>query len=109
METNWSNKDLTAVFVAGLDWNFFDTARLTSQRLPVINLIQGLRHAEPDCPLYRYLRRPAIRICVSPEVARAIQSTGEVNGPVFVIPNGIDTASLPFPNNPIFSGCLYFG
>ena len=40
--------------------------------------------------LYGYLSEPALRICVSWEVAQAILATGRTRGPVLTIPNGID-------------------
>ncbi len=40
------------------------------------------------------LRHSAIRICVSPEVERAILATGRVRGPVFTIPDAIDVAHV---------------
>jgi glycosyltransferase involved in cell wall biosynthesis len=57
---------------------------------PVINLIQGIRHAEIGDPRREYLRRRALRICVSTEVQEAIATTGIVNGPIVTIPNGVD-------------------
>jgi hypothetical protein len=65
--------------------------------VPVINLIQGVRHADPGSARCSYLSRPATRICVSQEVADAILATGLVHGPVHVIPAGIDPAELPPP------------
>ena len=40
------------------------------------------------------LRHSAIRICVSPEVERAILGTGRVRGPVFTIPDAIDVGEV---------------
>jgi glycosyltransferase involved in cell wall biosynthesis len=79
------------LFVAGLDWE----AVPDPAPAPVINLIQGVRHGDAGDPRRGFLSRPAIRICVSDEVAAAIVSTGLVNGPVHVIPNGIDLGDLP--------------
>jgi len=78
------------LFLGGLDWNYLDQQKLTQLDLPRVNLIQHVRHAKPDSELDSFLSRKAIRICVSQEVADAIQSTGKVVGPVRVIPNGID-------------------
>ena len=52
-------------------------------RKPVVNLIQHVRHACENDPLGRQmlLRHSAIRICVSPEVERAILATGQRAGP----------------------------
>jgi len=89
--TEWKPVEADALFLAGLDWLAVpeDCAK------PVINLVQGLRHALPEDPRYAFLRRRATRICVSQQVADAIVSTGQVNGPVVAIPNGLDLANLP--------------
>lgn len=81
-------------FVAGLDWQILDDAKQGTGDVPAINFIQGLRHADPGHPLYAYLSRPAIRICVSHEVSEAITASGRVNGPVVTIENGIDVTAL---------------
>ncbi|MDQ7051661.1 MAG: glycosyltransferase family 4 protein [candidate division KSB1 bacterium] len=46
-----------------------------------------MKHGEPDNPRFRYLSRPAYRICVSRQVEEAIKPHS--NGPVVTIPNGI--------------------
>ncbi len=80
-------------FVAGMDWALFDAAGLDLRGAPVVNLIQHVWHAHEGNPRRQYLSRPALRICVSPEVAAAIQPLA--NGPVVTIPNGIDLEALP--------------
>jgi hypothetical protein len=80
------------VFVAGRDWERLEGMALT---MPVINLIQHVRHSDADDRRYQYLCRPAVRICVSQEVSDAIQATGWVRGPVVTIPNAVDTSELP--------------
>ena len=82
----WQPEAASLLFLGGMDWQ----AVPDPSPRPVINLIQGVRHANIDDPRRRYLSRPAVRICVSEEVATAILNTGEVNGPVHTIPNGID-------------------
>lgn len=87
----WRPSEADILFLAGLDW--LEVPASTDR--PVINLIQGLRHADPGDPRREFLARPATRICVSDEVALAIEATGLVNGPVHVIPNGIDVGAPP--------------
>lgn len=82
----WDPTRYDALFLAGLDWQ---AVPRDEPRRPVLNLIQGLGHAEPGDPRRAFLTRPAIRICVSQPVAEAIRATGEVNGPVHVIANAI--------------------
>ncbi|MFM7243657.1 MAG: glycosyltransferase [Planctomycetaceae bacterium] len=87
----WNPATAAALFVAGLDWvDVPDPCPV-----PVINLVQGVRHAATSDPRRSFLSRRAIRICVSPEVADAIRDTGAVNGPVHVIPNALDLACVP--------------
>ena len=88
--------DYDYIFLAGMDWQqYLPHAHL---RKPVINLIQHVRHADPAQPMYPFLAEPAIRICVSEEVAQAILATGRVNGPVYVIANGLELPELaPVP------------
>lgn len=88
----WDPARADILFLAGTDWRVVSPSQRAK---PVVNLIQHPRHAEKGAELRGFLKHRAIRICVSQEVATAIQDTGEVNGPVFVIPNGIDVASFP--------------
>ena len=83
------------LFLAGMDWRALDAHPGIEERIPVINLIQGIRHSDPNLELYPFLTRKATRICVSHEVAKAILETGLCNGPVHVIENGIDLSMLP--------------
>jgi hypothetical protein len=80
-----------ALFLAGLDWS----AVPDPAPVPVVNLIQGMVHADPGTARWSYLSRPATRLCVSGEVAEAILATGRVAGPVHVIPAGTDLADMP--------------
>ena len=83
-----------AYFVAGFNWRILDEAGVNLAERPVVNLIQGLRHALPGDPRGAYLPRPALRVCVSPAVFAAVEATGLANGPLVSIPNGIDLQSL---------------
>ena len=89
----WMPKEVDALFIGGMDW----LAVPEDYNKPVINLVQGIRHADPGNLLFGFLQRPATRICVSQEVADAITSTGKVNGPVFTIRNGLSTVGFPAP------------
>ena len=83
----WEPDNADVIFLAGTDWRALEDRQ---SQTPVINLIQHPRHADPKNETRKYLGRRAVRICVSQEVADAVNATGEVNGPVFVIPNGVD-------------------
>jgi hypothetical protein len=88
--TAWQPERADALFVAGLDW----MAVPDDWSKPIINLVQGVRHASTGDPRRGYLSRRAVRICVSDEVADAIRATGLVNGPVVTIPNAIDVPAV---------------
>jgi hypothetical protein len=92
-EPEWLPGTASALFIAGLDWR----ALPADPGVPVVNLVQGVRHADADDPRRPFLCRRALRICVSDEVRDAILATGEVNGPVVTIPNGIDATAFPPP------------
>lgn len=81
-----------AYFVAGDDWFILDDAGLDTSKSEVVNLVQGFRHAVPDNPLFSCLRRPAIRICVSPAVADAIRD--HANGEIYVVENGVEIGGI---------------
>lgn len=85
--SEWNPEKADLLFLAGMDWQAIPPE--LDKRTPVINLIQGVRHADPQLPLYSFLKRPAIRICVSQPIADAILATGQVQGPIYVIPNGL--------------------
>ena len=78
------------LFLAGVDWRYWIECGLEDAAYPRINLIQSVRHSHEGTELYGYLSEPAVRICVSWEVAQAILATGRTRGPVLTIPNGID-------------------
>ena len=89
----WRPERAAALFLAGLDWEGVPE----DPGVPVVNLVQGVRHADPGDRRRAFLSRRAVRICVSPEVAEAILATGLVNGPVVTIPNGVDVAPKDGP------------
>ena len=86
----WQPQDTDVLFLAGLDWRYLIDNGLDALPNPRINLIQHVRHAHEGTELDGYLKFKAVRICVSGQVADAICATGQVNGPVFTIDNGMD-------------------
>ena len=90
LETTWDPEVADLHFVAGFDWLAHPRARALEREKPFINLIQGVRHADPQSPLYEFLDRRAIRICVSEPVQAALVATGRCNGPVVTIRNALD-------------------
>jgi glycosyltransferase involved in cell wall biosynthesis len=77
------------LFVAGRDWQRLDEFGLLDRGIPILNFIQHLRHAADWSVQSGYLNRQAIRLCVSQEVAVAVEAAGSC-GPIVVIPNGMD-------------------
>jgi hypothetical protein len=86
----WNTDNADILFLGGLDWRAVAEPKRRRFSKPIINLVQHVRHAEPGSELRGFLKNRAIRICPSQQTADAINGTGEVNGPVFVIPYGID-------------------
>lgn len=86
----WRPRKADVLFLAGLDWGALSPRERDDPPRPVVNLIQGLRHAHRNEPLHAFLGHPAVRICVSDEVADAVRATRKANGPVIAIPNGLD-------------------
>src|SRR5580658_5154897 len=85
------------LFLAGLDWTRLEPEQRARPPVPVINLIQHVRHADPGSATYKCLGYPAIRICCTPQIREALQDTGAVKGPILTVPLGIDLELLPAP------------
>jgi glycosyltransferase involved in cell wall biosynthesis len=84
-----------ALFLAGRDWVLAEGELERLPGIPVINLVQHVRHADPSSDRFEFLSEPAVRICVSEAVAEAVRASGRARGPVIAIPNGVDLAALP--------------
>jgi glycosyltransferase involved in cell wall biosynthesis len=84
------------LFLSGVDWRRLPEEQRFHPPVPVINLVQHVKHADPQDGLsrWRLLAFPAIRICVSREVTEAIEATGRVHGPVYTIPDAIDVEAV---------------
>lgn len=89
----WMPQAADALLLGGMDWTALPMSSVLPAQ-PVVNLVQHVRHADPTLPLRGFLSRRAIRVCVSTAVAAAIAATGEVNGPMRVIPAAVDSATL---------------
>ena len=102
IEPEWQPDACDVLFLAGMDWTALADPRHPPR--PVINLVQGMRHAWPDHPLHAFLVAPARRICVSQPVADALLATGIVNGDLCVIPAALDLPEVPPMSSPVPSG-----
>jgi glycosyltransferase involved in cell wall biosynthesis len=83
------------LFLAGMDWQSLEPEGRAASPVPIVNLVQALRHADETNPLREFLAHPAIRICVSAEIQEALESLGSVEGPIFTVPIGVDLERLP--------------
>lgn len=88
-----------ALFLGGPDWQQLSRQQRLRSRIPVLNIIQAVHHADPASMRYKFLSYRAIRICVSSETADAVAATGRCNGPLVTIPNGIELDGLPKPRD----------
>lgn len=93
----WIPADADVLFLGGLDWTAVPEAFRDEPPIPIINIVQGFGHMEPDDPRYDFLRHRAIRVCVNPKVEEALRAVPGVNGPIFHVPMGLDHTSLPQP------------
>ena len=91
-------------FVSGFDWDLLDKSGIDTSAAPVVHLIQHMYAADPGDLRHRFLERPALRICVSPEIADVIAPLA--HGPVRIIPNGVDVRDVP--ESPITTGSRVF-
>ncbi len=81
-------------FLGARDWAHLDPRIRHDSPVPVLNLIQNVRHADERDESYGYLEHKAIRVCIDPAVERAVLATGRVNGPVFTIQDATDVACV---------------
>ena len=84
--------------LGGGSWKFLPDG--IEETIPVVNLVQGMRHADSSHRKHDYLKRRALRLCVSDEVRAEIEATGIVNGPVRVMATAIDGGGFPAPAAP---------
>lgn len=93
-ESLYQPQGASVVFLAGLDWRayspFFDAGQ------PKINLIQHIRHADPEQAHFAFLKHRAIRICVSKAVEEAIRP--HANGPLITIRMGHQIPAIDINN-----------
>lgn len=83
-QTSYQPHEADITFLAGMDWQYYTTRKPIQK--PIFNLIQHVRHAERNTPLFRFLKEPAIRLCVSNSVTKAISPFA--NGPCHTIKMG---------------------
>lgn len=75
-----------AIFVTAKDWKYLPKHLPLDGKL-MINFHQSLNEVQPDRRAFRYLAKPALRICTSAEVYAAIAP--HMSGVAAVVPPGI--------------------
>ena len=83
------------LFLAGVDWRALEPAQRARSTAPIINLIQDFRAVREDGPLREFLSHRAIRICVSEQIAEALQGRASPEAPILTVPIAIDHEQLP--------------
>jgi hypothetical protein len=90
----WPNVRPDAYILNVNDWRILEPAARDASPVPIVNLLQSRRAADPTLHLYKFLRHRAVRVCLSPDIADAVRATGVANGPVVHIPMGTDLGGL---------------
>jgi glycosyltransferase involved in cell wall biosynthesis len=76
-----------AAFVSGRSWKLLPKGRKAREGTKLIALVQSLGARDDKSFDFRYLKKPAFRICVSPEIEAAFAH--RMVGETVVIPNGV--------------------
>jgi glycosyltransferase involved in cell wall biosynthesis len=84
--------------LGGSAWRFVPDD--IEETIPVVNLVQGMRHADSGHRKHDYLKRRALRLCVSDEVRAEIEATGLINGLVRTMATALDASAFPTPAAP---------
>jgi hypothetical protein len=95
--TEWEPEKADILVLGLVDWPMLSVSQRLRPPCPIIHPVLGTRVADTIDEVYPTLKYRAVRICPSEETARTILDTGIVNGPVFVVPHGIDTTAYPKP------------
>lgn len=98
----WTPAEADVLFLGGTDWRALPAAFRNRPPVPVINIVQGLSHTDPQDPKYPFLGHRAVRVCVNPLLEVALRRVPHLNGPLFHIPMGLDTGALPSPGEDRF-------
>lgn len=95
LAAEYKPEEADVLFVAGLDWAALARWGNIEEHIPVVNLIQHVRHAVAGDPRHEFLCRRAVRICVSEEVSQSLRQTGMCNGPIYTSPCGLPDLAAP--------------
>lgn len=81
----------------GKDWLLYEK-QFGKISIPVISPIVNYRVVNPMHPSHELLKKPAVRICPNPDLAKKLRKIPYVNGPVFSIPHGVCLDSFKPPS-----------
>ncbi|WP_416305707.1 hypothetical protein [Neptunicella sp. SCSIO 80796] len=90
---DYTPSEADIIFLAGLDWKAY--LPFYNPQQPIVNLIQHIRHGDPNHPLHQFLQYKAIRLCVSDAVRQAIAPFA--NGPCITIKMGHQVPAIKVP------------
>jgi len=93
---DWELKEDDILLLAGVDWMILNEKQKLNPPIPVINIAHP-RHTRTQDKRNAFLKYPAIRITKS-SLSKSILEDYGVNGPVFLIPDAIDSKDIPAPN-----------
>lgn len=92
----WKIEENDILFLSGIDWMILDEKQKLNPPVPVVHIAHP-RHTRPQDKRNEFLKYPAIRITKS-SLSKSILEKYGVNGPVFLIPDAIDSKNFPAHN-----------
>lgn len=95
-EREWKIRKGDVLFLSGRDWRALTPAERADPPVPILAIAQP-RHADPADDRHGFLAHRAIRIAKS-SIGKSMIERAGANGPVVLVPDGIDLGLLPAPN-----------
>ena len=90
---DWSR--VAVMVISGRGWDRFIPERFHgAPPFHVVYLVQSFERIDPSDSQFRHLAHPAIRICVSAPLEKALRALEVANGPIYTFPAGVDLAEL---------------
>ena len=93
---DWKIESDDLLIFAGRDWEILNESERRNPSNPIINIVHP-RHTRVEDDRNKFLQYPAIRITKSTLSKKILEDFG-VNGPVYIIPDAIDSSLLPLRN-----------
>ena len=90
---DWSQ--VAVMVISGLGWDRFIPERFhAAPPFHVVYLLQSFERLDPSDSQFRHLANPAVRICVSAPLEKALRALDIANGPIYTFPAGVDPTEL---------------